>query len=163
MNGLSIDGALPANVVNGERSCHSRARRNDESSHSSLWKGRFRTRPSRNEPRDRRQEAAGAREGAGTSIKESQVGADITSREKTMTRDHVSGLFQDFARTKTRDAESARIEPLSTVLDRCAAWPQTRAIGNAWSAMHYGGDFCLVDQRPDGIALLSRSAYGLVE
>jgi riboflavin biosynthesis pyrimidine reductase len=39
------------------------------------------------------------------------------------------------------------------VFDECAGLPQTRAIGNTWSAMHYGGEFCLVDQHPERAAL----------
>lgn len=62
-------------------------------------------------------------------------------------------LFQAFARDKTRDAESARIERLSTVFERCAVSPHTRAIGHAWSSMHYGGEFCLVNQHPERTAL----------
>ena len=65
----------------------------------------------------------------------------------------MSELFQAFARDKTRDAESARIERLSTVLDRCAVSAHTRAIGNAWSSMHYGGEFCLVDHHAERAAL----------
>jgi len=64
----------------------------------------------------------------------------------------VSDLFHGFARNKTGDAESARIERLSTVFDRCAVSPHI-AIGNAWSALHYGGEFCLVDEHPERIAL----------
>ena len=62
-------------------------------------------------------------------------------------------LFQRFASHKIRDAESAHIEDLSTVFDRRPASPHTRGIGNAWSAMHYGGPFGLVDQHPDRTAL----------
>jgi riboflavin biosynthesis pyrimidine reductase len=65
----------------------------------------------------------------------------------------VSDRFEAFARDKTREAESARIERLATVFDRCAASPHTRAIGNAWSSMHYGGEFCLVDQHPERAAI----------
>jgi riboflavin biosynthesis pyrimidine reductase len=61
--------------------------------------------------------------------------------------------YRRFARHKTREALSARIERLSTVFDDCGRSPHTRAIGNAWSAMHYGGGFCLVDQPPEGPAL----------
>jgi riboflavin biosynthesis pyrimidine reductase len=61
----------------------------------------------------------------------------------------VRELFKGFARNKTREAEFARIERLSTVFDRCAVSPHTRAIGNAWSSMHYGGEFCLVDQHQE--------------
>ena len=61
--------------------------------------------------------------------------------------------FQAFASHKTRDAESARIERLSTVVDRCGDSPHAHGIGNAWSSTHYGGQFCLVDQSPDRSAL----------
>ena len=65
----------------------------------------------------------------------------------------VSELFDGFARNKTRVAESARIERLSTVFDRCSVSPHTRAIGNAWTSMHYGGEFCLVDRHPERTAV----------
>ena len=65
----------------------------------------------------------------------------------------MSELFEGFARNKTRDAESALIERLSTVFDKCAVSPHTRAIGNAWSSIHYGGEFCLVDPHPERTAL----------
>ena len=65
----------------------------------------------------------------------------------------MSELFQGFARRKTREARSARIERLTTVFDRCAGLLHTRAIGNAWSSMHYGGEFCVVDQPPERTAL----------
>lgn len=65
----------------------------------------------------------------------------------------VSALFQGFVGNKTDEARSARIERLSTVFDNCAGSPHTRAIGNAWSATHYGGEFCLVDQHPERAAL----------
>ena len=65
----------------------------------------------------------------------------------------VTELFHSLARHKTRDADSARIERLSTVFDRCSVSPDTRAIGNAWSAMHYGGEFCLVHDQPERTAL----------
>jgi len=51
--------------------------------------------------------------------------------------------FQHFAAHKTRDAATASIEWLSTVFD----WrdgSRVQGVGNAWSRLHYGGDFGLV-------------------
>jgi len=51
--------------------------------------------------------------------------------------------FQHFAAQKTRDAATASIDRLSTVFD----WrdgSRVHGVGNAWSRLHYGGDFGLV-------------------
>jgi riboflavin biosynthesis pyrimidine reductase len=56
--------------------------------------------------------------------------------------------FKHFAAHKTRDAATAIIERLSTLFD----WrdrSRVQGIGNAWSRLHYGGDFGLV--RPSRI------------
>jgi riboflavin biosynthesis pyrimidine reductase len=51
--------------------------------------------------------------------------------------------FQTFAAKKTRDAAASRIERLTTVVEERGETP-TIAIGNAWSRLHYGGEFGLV-------------------
>jgi riboflavin biosynthesis pyrimidine reductase len=48
--------------------------------------------------------------------------------------------FEDFAARKGREAADARIEPLSTILDRSGTH-RFLEIGNAWTRAHYGGDF----------------------
>ena len=51
--------------------------------------------------------------------------------------------FEDFAVAKTREAARARIERLTTIFE--TNWAiRSRAIGNAWTRTHYGGDFNLV-------------------
>jgi len=63
--------------------------------------------------------------------------------------------FKDFAASKARDAATATIERLTTVFDRRdgSHWLD---IGNAWSRLHYGGDFALGDRHA------SRTAVSLV-
>lgn len=56
----------------------------------------------------------------------------MTHRERTR--------FEDFAARKARAAATARIEYLSTTLDRQVNG-HVRGIGNAWTRSHYGGDF----------------------
>lgn len=51
--------------------------------------------------------------------------------------------FQRFSERKTRDAELASVERLSTVFDR-RDLPHVQGIGNEWSRWHYGGEFGLV-------------------
>ena len=51
--------------------------------------------------------------------------------------------FQHFAAHKTRDAATASIDRLSTVFDRRDG-SRVQGVGNAWSRLHYGGDFGLV-------------------
>lgn len=51
--------------------------------------------------------------------------------------------FERFVERKTREASAARIETLSTILDR-RDHSRFRGIGNAWSRAQYGGDFRLV-------------------
>ena len=51
--------------------------------------------------------------------------------------------FQDFAATKTHVAAIASIERLSTAFDRRDDFG-LQGIGNAWSRLHYGGEFGLV-------------------
>ena len=51
--------------------------------------------------------------------------------------------FSAFAEQKTREASTAKIGTLTTALD----WSEsatTRWIGNAWTRLHYEGDFGLV-------------------
>ena len=60
--------------------------------------------------------------------------------------------FEAFAARKTREAATARIEFLSTTFASGTARP--RAIGNAWTRSHYGGDFDLVVP-PEGRVALS--------
>jgi riboflavin biosynthesis pyrimidine reductase len=50
--------------------------------------------------------------------------------------------FTSVAASRTREATTARIERLSTVFDRSAS-EGVQGVGNAWSRMHYGGDFSL--------------------
>jgi riboflavin biosynthesis pyrimidine reductase len=50
--------------------------------------------------------------------------------------------FQNFGAQKAREAETANIERLSTVFDWRDSLP-ARGIGNAWSRLHYGGEFGL--------------------
>jgi riboflavin biosynthesis pyrimidine reductase len=60
--------------------------------------------------------------------------------------------FEEFATRKTREATRASIERLSTVFDESdngRVW----GVGNAWSRMHYDGDFGLVAQGNDATAL----------
>ena len=63
--------------------------------------------------------------------------------------------FQRFSAYKTREAAIARIERLSTAFDRRDDLG-LEGIGNAWSRLHYGGEFGLV--RP----LRSETAVSLV-
>src|SRR6266516_3836524 len=54
-----------------------------------------------------------------------------------------SVAFQRFVAHKTREATIARVERLSTAFD----WRDesgVQGIGNAWSRLHYGGEFVLV-------------------
>jgi riboflavin biosynthesis pyrimidine reductase len=50
--------------------------------------------------------------------------------------------FDAFAARKTREAETAYIASLSTLVDRRGR--DLRGVGNAWTRAHYGGDFDLV-------------------
>ena len=61
--------------------------------------------------------------------------------------------FDDFAARKTREAATAHIERLSTILDR-GERSRSQSIGNAWTRTHYGGDFDLVAPG-DGYTALS--------
>jgi riboflavin biosynthesis pyrimidine reductase len=63
--------------------------------------------------------------------------------------------FQNFVAQKTREAETAAIERLSTLFDRRDD-SRVQRIGNAWSRLHYGGEFGLV--RPHQV----RTAVSLV-
>ncbi|HKE87935.1 MAG TPA: dihydrofolate reductase family protein [Vicinamibacterales bacterium] len=60
--------------------------------------------------------------------------------------------FEDFAVAKTREVARARIEQLSTVFETDKA-SRSRAIGNAWTRKHYGGDFTLVEPPANQTAL----------
>jgi riboflavin biosynthesis pyrimidine reductase len=51
--------------------------------------------------------------------------------------------FQQFAAHKSRDAATASIERLSTLFDGRDG-SRVQGIGNAWSRLHYGGEFGLV-------------------
>jgi riboflavin biosynthesis pyrimidine reductase len=51
-------------------------------------------------------------------------------------------LFEAFASQKTREAVTARIESLSTLVD--AGSSDLRGVGSAWTRAYYGGDFDLV-------------------
>jgi riboflavin biosynthesis pyrimidine reductase len=54
-----------------------------------------------------------------------------------------ASTFQQFAAHKTHSAATANIGRLSTVFDRRDG-SRVQGIGNAWSRLHYGGDFGLV-------------------
>jgi riboflavin biosynthesis pyrimidine reductase len=59
--------------------------------------------------------------------------------------DEKTADFERFATRKTREASTAPIERLSTLFDRSRdafVW----GVGNAWSRLHYDGDFCLFRQ-----------------
>jgi riboflavin biosynthesis pyrimidine reductase len=58
-----------------------------------------------------------------------------------------TGAFQRFSAEKTRQATLASIERLSTVFDRRDDLGLL-GIGNAWSRLHYGGEFGLVRPSP---------------
>jgi len=64
----------------------------------------------------------------------------------------VSAAFHEFAARKTREATSACIERLSTVFDRRDD-VGVQGIGNAWSRLHYDGDFGLLRTTPDQVAV----------
>jgi len=51
-----------------------------------------------------------------------------------------SSAFQNFAAHKTREAETAHIERLATCRSG-ANGSRVQGIGNAWSRLHYGGEF----------------------
>jgi riboflavin biosynthesis pyrimidine reductase len=51
--------------------------------------------------------------------------------------------FSAFAEQKTREASTAKIGTLTTALDRSGS-ATTRWIGNAWTRLHYEGDFGVV-------------------
>lgn len=64
--------------------------------------------------------------------------------------------FDHFAERKTREAETAHIARLSTVFDRSEHEP-VRGVGNAWSRLHYNGDFNLFQppkQTPTALSLV---------
>jgi riboflavin biosynthesis pyrimidine reductase len=60
--------------------------------------------------------------------------------------------FERFVERKTREAAAARIEGLSTILDRRDDG-DIRGIGNPWTRSYYGGDFGLVVPPVDRTAL----------
>jgi riboflavin biosynthesis pyrimidine reductase len=62
------------------------------------------------------------------------------------------GRFSSFANRKAGDAVSARIEHLTTASNRSDGSGELR-IGNAWSRLHYGGDFGLVMSKPGETAI----------
>jgi riboflavin biosynthesis pyrimidine reductase len=62
--------------------------------------------------------------------------------------------FEHFVERKTREAAGAHIERLSTISDRSQNEP-VRGVGNAWSRMHYDGDFYLFQPPQDGATALS--------
>lgn len=67
---------------------------------------------------------------------------------------HRRSDFERFAERRTREAATAHIERLSTVFDRSENEPVQR-VGNAWSRMHYGGDFCLFQPSKEAATALS--------
>ena len=60
--------------------------------------------------------------------------------------------FEEFASRKTREATRASIERLSTVFDE-SDHARVWGVGNAWSRMHYDGDFGLLTQGNDATAM----------
>jgi riboflavin biosynthesis pyrimidine reductase len=66
------------------------------------------------------------------------------------------GAFQAFAAQKTRAAAAARIEQLSTAFDRRDG-SGLQSIGNAWSRLHYGGEFGLM--RPRGTETMASLVF----
>jgi riboflavin biosynthesis pyrimidine reductase len=56
--------------------------------------------------------------------------------------------FRAFAEKKMRAVEQAVILPLRTVEDRSHAY-DVRRVGNAWTRLHYDGDFHLFNPPPD--------------
>ena len=69
-------------------------------------------------------------------------------------RQHRRRDFERFAERRTRQAASAPLERLSTVFDRSEHEP-VRGVGNAWSRMHYSGDFCLFRPPNDSATAVS--------
>ena len=60
--------------------------------------------------------------------------------------------FDDFAARKTREAVSAHIERLSTLVDR-GERRQSRSIGNQWTRLHYDGAFNIIEPEGDASTL----------
>jgi riboflavin biosynthesis pyrimidine reductase len=60
--------------------------------------------------------------------------------------------FEQVSAQRTREAASAHIETLTTVFDRSKNEP-VRGVGNAWSRMHYDGEFCLFEPQITATAL----------
>jgi Pyrimidine reductase, riboflavin biosynthesis len=60
--------------------------------------------------------------------------------------------FKHFVAERTREAECAHIKSLSTVFDRSKNEP-VKGVGNAWSRMHYDGDFSLFQPEHSATAL----------
>lgn len=56
--------------------------------------------------------------------------------------------FHSFAERKRREAEHAVVAPLRTLDDRSHAF-DLRRIGNAWTRLHFDGDFHLFEPPPD--------------
>ena len=63
-----------------------------------------------------------------------------------------TNAFQDFAARKTREAATADIKRLSTVFDRRDG-SRVQGLGNAWSRLHYGGEFGLVSSNQGQTAM----------
>jgi riboflavin biosynthesis pyrimidine reductase len=60
--------------------------------------------------------------------------------------------FAAWSAARSRDAAAARIERLTTIVD-ASAGAAGPGIGNAWSRLHFGGDFRLVAPKPGGSAV----------
>jgi len=69
-------------------------------------------------------------------------------------RQHRRSDFDQFVERKTREAATAQIDTLSTIFDRSGNEPVS-GIGNDWSRMHYGGDFCLFKEANEAATGLS--------
>jgi len=62
--------------------------------------------------------------------------------------EHRRVAFETVAHQKIQEASASRIQILTTVCDRNAA-TELRGIGNAWTRLHYGGDFGLAVAPPN--------------
>src|SRR5262245_9538873 len=69
-------------------------------------------------------------------------------------RQHPRIDFEHFTALKTREAALARIETLSTIVDRTESEP-VLGIGNGWSRLHYDGNFSLFRPESESSTALS--------
>jgi riboflavin biosynthesis pyrimidine reductase len=62
--------------------------------------------------------------------------------------EHRRAAFNTFAERKLQEASASTIHTLTTIFDRNGA-TDLRGIGNAWTRVHYGGDFSLAVAPPN--------------